>query len=84
MLAPENNITITKEWLASIGFTIVDANHHLYEVESYIPDFYVIKRHGKDNFTVIFEENVMDFGFEGFYYQHQILNLYYCLNHKHL
>jgi hypothetical protein len=97
MLVEENNVPITVEFLESKGFEISKANPHIYEVDAVGRFFSVVKhinngegiveefRHlNYKDFVVEFHTYYQDVNFYGFKYEHQILNLYYCLTGENL
>jgi hypothetical protein len=97
MLVEENNIPITVEFLESKGFEIVRDNQHVYDVQAIGMYFSVVKyiNNGENvseefkhlnhrDFIVDFHTYYQDVNFYGFKYEHQILNLYYCLTGESL
>ena len=94
MLVEEENIPITVDFLKDHGFDIVEGNISIEAVGEF---FKVIKyKDGKkaiveefkennwDDWVVLFNSYYDELEFHDFKYQHQILNLYYCLTGKPL
>jgi hypothetical protein len=93
----ETNEPITVEFLKEYGFEVSDINKHVYDVQAGGEYFQILKYkdEGKNvleefkhlnhkDFIILFYTYYDDVIFYDFKYQHQILNLYYCLTGKQL